>query len=114
MAVTPTVTGRRADKPAAVVKSAAAAAPATIPVGSAPAAAATSATAPAAPAKKLGPNASSDAVLKEVVRLEAALKQALLSLDEANAKEAATSAQLAQVRPPQQPRRYVQSPLTDA
>lgn len=101
MAITPTVTGRRADKPAAAAaKPAAAAAPAATPSGSAPAAAATPAVAPAAPAKKLGPNASSDAVLKEVVRLEAALKQALLSLDEANAKEAAASAQLAQVRAP--------------
>ena len=86
MAPTPGVIGRKAVS--AADKSAQAAAPA----------AAAPAATPAVVAKKLHANASSEAVLKEVVRLEAALKVTQQALDETRAKEAATTADLGKVR----------------
>ena len=89
MAPTPGVIGRKAVS--AADKSAMAAAPA------AGATSATHAAAPAVVVKKLHANASSEAVLKEVVRLEAALKVTQQTLDETRAKEAAATADLGKV-----------------
>jgi hypothetical protein len=95
LAPTPGVVGRKPAPPASAAAPVAAAGPAT--PASATTAAATAAAAAVAASKKLPTNASGEVLLKELVRLEAALHAAALALDDARAKEIAAQASLSQV-----------------